>query len=42
LSLSTVVERTGRPMARPVRPRPRTAGASPMWFRALCKEIPCP
>ncbi len=42
LSLATVAERRGRPMARPVRPRPRTAGASPMLFRALCKEIPCP
>ena len=41
-SLATVAERRGRPMARPVRPRPPTAGASPTPRRALDTEIPRP
>ena len=43
-SLPAVAERAGRPMARPVRPRLRTAGASPTTRRdrALCKEIASP
>ena len=41
-SVSRTTERRGRSMAPPVRPRPRTVGASPALCRALCKEIPRP
>ena len=40
-SLSTVAQRTGRPMARPVSIRASTADGRPMRYRALCERIPC-
>ena len=41
-SLSTVAQRAGRPMARPVSVHAQTVDGRPMQYRTLCKEIPRP